>query len=1503
MDFWAHINGKDYPICIGMSINENFGNELDGGEIVLAHIAESIDVKPYDDIYIHNYGEGNLPEHMFGHFFNGTNRKTDGSELYCNEVSVPVYLGIGCEITDNDLVWKSPIGDLDTIKIYKNANGNWQYDNEIINLSDWGIKETTPLIQPITNLRYIIVTKTNAISSCHFFWHFLAWDCQREQFHRDNGGGITPPDIYNYRISLISETKGLERVYLPNRCITQGMRTNENSLTKKASVFSVLEIAKELVELYSPYEKVTIDGKTWEYRRTYSIGKRFEEMFDSVVCPELTMNEPTLREAFDELCNTSDCIVVVHDGIIDYMNLSEVGKEKFAIYDENEFPKLIGNETWSMAGSEYCDRILKNYSNTLSQVAVVTTCENVGFRSYENDSLNLGNLSIELAYPIYEIERVVMKYYIKIGDYYYEYKSDITPFVVRSEKRNQLSTDWETFDYIKSGMVKEEFAKFKYATVGYSIGSKKISGWGDTYSFLNNYVFTNTREVRSVIENMVEYCAINYPEGFKNDYMYTDIAISSDAINFNDDKYNAYKDSNNFFTPTYEEVDYYGQGKTDFRKALGNIKDMNSQGKSFLQGLFDCIFDDDGTYTQFLKTIVFEVRYKALTSAAVVATKQIHDGNVVIKDNMVAAYGYFEKEGEKQKDKVNKFGNAAISFTQRVRNHSDEYSLSSVRIDKGHENEIVYKKVTTFLNDYCSVTYYLAKNFVVRNMYTSVYTKNRAYAYNSRENAITRKENKSVRVLLSDSEYYIQKESKNLSFQSIDGRNDLIGSILSFYKETEFDIDLNPVYKNNLDVSYYLIPESSEVGKHSNVFHVEQNAFCCGESLCFNVSMVDSMSAGTYIGRWAPNFKNTISAKYMVVDAKHNADLLTGSLQEYSTFDADEDTGRINVMHFGIGSKETKGTAYRTSPSDQIRINGIYPMYPCYLNGVAKSSYAYIIGSKLDTSHKYNGWYKFEPSIDRNYTTGETYYNVDSLVEKIGSVFGDGDNVYKDGNELINLTMQFEVIPSENIFLNNIIKYSDLFETYKNYGRDASITITFRKWIYVEMNTHNDARIQVSDGSSNYFTPYIVYPVLDITVDGPRDTSFSMNINKDFEWKSGNYKENELGNCVNITVNSIKYSPNNKGKIQANITVNKIQTTYYVGSLKASQCKTHVVLDKSLDIELWDLDYMQSKLANFIGTNDTYSSDMYIGLGDDNMIAMKTNMLKYNDMNWVPGYSSSDEYYNVSESSHLFSIASFAPHHDKYIGVYSLIIDKIAFNENLISGSVTTQGMTTDNMYSSLAMPSDKKFNDIMNKFLFDTTGTDMNYYLLWYYFTKTASSGYGNYRQSSLGVVSKRQTITPLSFSKNIVDTNNYNMVVYYSKKSLADIDRKKGAYNIDDGTMFKISYGDGMFSYKTIDGIPTLVIDFEDYAPNGVICEAGDSIRLYERFSGSDGKDKYNFIFGVNLTDADIKAHKKYVYVSVLDSLSKNVYYSGSGDKDYKITNVAKEDNKTNSVTKKER
>ena len=82
--------------------------------------------------------------------------------------------------------------------------------------------------------------------------------------------------IYEYKIQLQSETKGLEVVQLPNISITEPL----NQVYK----LTVWEYLQQYIKLYSPvYKKVKDENeKTWEFEKKYSLSPSLKTDFDNV---------------------------------------------------------------------------------------------------------------------------------------------------------------------------------------------------------------------------------------------------------------------------------------------------------------------------------------------------------------------------------------------------------------------------------------------------------------------------------------------------------------------------------------------------------------------------------------------------------------------------------------------------------------------------------------------------------------------------------------------------------------------------------------------------------------------------------------------------------------------------------------------------------------------------------------------------------------------------------------------------------------------------------------------------------------------------------------------------------------------------------------------------------------------------------------------------------------------------------------------------------------------
>ena len=106
-------------------------------------------------------------------------------------------------------------------------------------------------------------------------------------------------------------------------------------------------------------------------------------------------------------------------------------------------------------------------------------------------------------------------------------KQDITKLVQLNTKRDLLSQDWDDLHKDKIPQNIDDMAKYKFCTVGYDIGSKYITGWGDMYSyptFWNDNKYTYIQNIASKLDYF-------YPTGI-NDPKYIGNCFAPGAVVF-----------------------------------------------------------------------------------------------------------------------------------------------------------------------------------------------------------------------------------------------------------------------------------------------------------------------------------------------------------------------------------------------------------------------------------------------------------------------------------------------------------------------------------------------------------------------------------------------------------------------------------------------------------------------------------------------------------------------------------------------------------------------------------------------------------------------------------------------------------------------------------------------------------------------------------------------------------------------------------------------------------
>lgn len=205
---------------------------------------------------------------------------------------------------------------------------------------------------------------------------------------------------YEYTINLMSETKILEKVQLPNRAITHPWGTDGET------IYSHIE---ELVSFYSPRIKVwneSLGHPEYESLLKVPNSQAFRDRF-SDPCADLTLSQPTLRQALTALMIQKGCIPIVKNRELSYLDLrAEPTAASFS-------PDLSSQR--SMASDSYSNTLVSSEVGVLDDDGRVVA-ERVGFRDRNKAVLRqTDDLKLTLEYPIYKVRKLTLNAYVRNG--------------------------------------------------------------------------------------------------------------------------------------------------------------------------------------------------------------------------------------------------------------------------------------------------------------------------------------------------------------------------------------------------------------------------------------------------------------------------------------------------------------------------------------------------------------------------------------------------------------------------------------------------------------------------------------------------------------------------------------------------------------------------------------------------------------------------------------------------------------------------------------------------------------------------------------------------------------------------------------------------------------------------------------------------------------------------------------------------------------------------------
>lgn len=607
---------------------------------------------------------------------------------------------------------------------------------------------------------------------------------------------------YEYTIALMSETKLLEKIQLPNRTIRNPL---------KAPQLKVNELIGQFCKLYIPKVKYfNKNSNTWSYQQIID----YQSVIDvnsifNVDCPDMEFNHPTLRQVLTSLMQVVGCLPRIVNHKLTYINL-RLKPTEFVIPSNRKYIVSTSNSSDS-----YNTSIQTLGENIVGENNIVKN-ETLGFRDVENVFLkHTENLKLTTEFPIKEIKSLKMNvpvnfYFgmgvIHLGDTFisnnFVYDNNLTKTKIGFEiyYSSDLGNDIELrYCFEKVSYLNNNFGKVIYQVLTRS----EIYEEPATKSIVNeSYVYSNT------LKDNQDYNLIVIELRKGNDYGYylisvdnvyhfymptlyivdltslvfetqerklkrTDLTYSPETIEdmskyyYTTLEYTYGSNDINGFSQQYDYVEWYGKYENIL---ISNIATIYKSNLDYLGELEDRIIKYYFTLTPNNKTkfridrtdynIVDNVLNTSLSpySAYTFNITYIPFNNVNLKfdkskdipipltqlDNQESAIPSLTAFALREQEKVERIGNNVVKI-----NASNITNLSEINaLNTKYNDSIIFSKEIAYYEDFCNVNYIATKDYVLKNYFTNIQTKYRAYRYVEYANTVLRIENRKYYVYL-----------------------------------------------------------------------------------------------------------------------------------------------------------------------------------------------------------------------------------------------------------------------------------------------------------------------------------------------------------------------------------------------------------------------------------------------------------------------------------------------------------------------------------------------------------------------------------------------------------------------------------------------------------------------------------------------------------------------------------------------------------------------------------
>lgn len=359
-------------------------------------------------------------------------------------------------------------------------------------------------------------------------------------------------------------------------------------------------------------------------------------------------------------------------------------------------------------------------------------------------------------------------------------KVDITKLFLESSIRNNLENNFEDFASLgdDSSATIDDLSDYIYGTVGYTIGNNKIEGFSSVY-----YTGSGT-----------------FHGWISKDFTY----IESITIFIKNHL------ANGGFNQIIEFSDILGmKGYPGLRN-----KDISWS-------------DVTVTTPENFSLLLFDIYYQPFNSYNLSYTKENEDIDFPISQYNSDASGVsdFDRLSNHEQDTVNRIGNETLTISQRInydldmdvylRGGTDQFEPVNYK-----DNEVIFKRTISIGNYKYDVSYTGSKNAILKNYFTTIRTKYRAYQYVDYNSSTVRKENHTI---------YVNIEPEGIGWINGDDKiyavdqNELLTYFIAGCKDDYQDKRIKNVYEHTGEEDFAYKVNASVVTNKNSVAIIYQD--------------------------------------------------------------------------------------------------------------------------------------------------------------------------------------------------------------------------------------------------------------------------------------------------------------------------------------------------------------------------------------------------------------------------------------------------------------------------------------------------------------------------------------------------------------------------------------------------------------------------------------------------------------------------------------------------------